>query len=310
MTKKIFDNIVGVFVVEEDEIIDEFLYEGLDDCEGRDEVVSDFKEEYDDIRLGEKSEYDSFRFLLDDEKFYPVFYENNLNSAVSDVKDSVDEDEVISKVINLLDRFENVFSELSEQVRSWYSLYLPELVSEVDEDEELIELLDSKSRDELLDYLGVEEDSTPGSSFSLNEDSYISLIVGNLKDISSTKEEYEEYLDSLLSDYAPNLKFLCGVKIASRLIDQAGGLEDLAKFPSSTIQVLGAEDSLFKHLTEGSSSPKHGFISRHPIVSKSSNKGKAARKLADKISIAARLDYFDGDFKADEIRSNLEDELL
>jgi nucleolar protein 56 len=62
--------------------------------------------------------------------------------------------------------------------------------------------------------------------------------------------------------------------------------------PSSRLQVMGAEKSLFKHLKGHAPSPKHGIIYRHPAVIGSPRRlrGRAARTLAAKLTIAARLD--------------------
>ena len=85
----------------------------------------------------------------------------------------------------------------------------------------------------------------------------------------------------------------------------------MALLPASTEQLLGAEKALFRHLKTGSRSPKFGVIFSHPIIQKASRKqkGKAARILADKLSLCARLDYFKGEFKAKEYRKEIEGKL-
>lgn len=92
---------------------------------------------------------------------------------------------------------------------------------------------------------------------------------------------------------APNLSNLAGPILAARLISRAGSLKRLSEMPSSAIQVIGAEKSLFKHLRGNAPSPKHGLIYRHPSISGSPKRlrGKIARALAGKLAIAARLDY-------------------
>ena len=75
-----------------------------------------------------------------------------------------------------------------------------------------------------------------------------------------------------------------------------GGLERLAKLPSSTIQVLGAEKALFRAIKTGSRPPKHGILFQHDDVHSAPKwqRGKVARSLANKIAIAARIDNFRG----------------
>ena len=69
------------------------------------------------------------------------------------------------------------------------------------------------------------------------------------------------------------------------------------------MQLLGAEKALFRHLKTGSRPPKYGVIVNHQLIStaKASDKGRMARVLADKASIAARVDFFKGDYVADKL---------
>ena len=80
--------------------------------------------------------------------------------------------------------------------------------------------------------------------------------------------------------------------------------------PASTIQILGAEKALFRHLKtkKKAKPPKYGILSRHILFDKAKRKdyGKVARALADKISIAVKLDYFKGKFLGDKLRKGLE----
>jgi nucleolar protein 56 len=65
-------------------------------------------------------------------------------------------------------------------------------------------------------------------------------------------------------------------------------------YPSSTVQIMGAEKALFRHLKSGDRPPKYGLIYQHPQVrgAKWWNRGKIARMLAGKISLAVRRDVF------------------
>ena len=100
---------------------------------------------------------------------------------------------------------------------------------------------------------------------------------------------------------APNLSALAGPVLAARLISLAGGLEDLAKLPSGTVQLLGAEDALFAHLRGQAPSPKHGVIYTHEYVhgTDPEHRGSAARALAGKLTIAARIDHYSGERRPD-----------
>ncbi|HDG64309.1 MAG TPA: C/D box methylation guide ribonucleoprotein complex aNOP56 subunit, partial [Thermococcus sp.] len=122
------------------------------------------------------------------------------------------------------------------------------------------------------------------------------------------RSEIEDYIDRAMDDVAPNLKGLVGAKLAARLISLAGGLKELAMMPASTIQVLGAEKALFRHLRSGAKPPKHGVIYQYPAINKSPwwQRGKIARALAGKLAIATRVDYFSGEYIAEELKKEIE----
>jgi nucleolar protein 56 len=125
-------------------------------------------------------------------------------------------------------------------------------------------------------------------------------IVSLAERIASLDDEAEElrsYVERETPTVAPNLAALAGPKLAARLISLAGGLENLAKKPSGTVQVLGAEDALFAHLRGHASSPKHGIIYTHDAVrgTHPDERGSAARAVAGKLAIAARIDHYSGE---------------
>ncbi len=124
--------------------------------------------------------------------------------------------------------------------------------------------------------------------------------------VDEEADDLRAYIERTAPAVAPNLSMLAGPVLAARLVSLAGGLGDLAKKPSGTVQVLGAEDALFAHLRGNAPSPKHGIIFTHEYVSgtRREERGSAARALAGKLSIAARIDHYSGDR-----RPELQDEL-
>ncbi|NPA38346.1 MAG: hypothetical protein GXN99_00960 [Candidatus Nanohaloarchaeota archaeon] len=135
----------------------------------------------------------------------------------------------------------------------------------------------------------------------------------NALELYELKEKMEKLLIKYVKEVMPNTSYLVGEKLAAKLLEEAGSLEKLAKMPSSTIQVIGAEKALFMHLLGKGKSPKHGIIFLSDYIQKAPPKkrGKVARILALKISKAVRLDYFDQGkiFKGEEIKKELEDAL-
>jgi len=78
------------------------------------------------------------------------------------------------------------------------------------------------------------------------------------------------------------------------LIAHAGSLTNLAKYPASTVQILGAEKALFRALKTKGNTPKYGLIFHSTFIGRAGtkNKGRISRYLANKCSIASRIDCF------------------
>ena len=127
--------------------------------------------------------------------------------------------------------------------------------------------------------------------------------------VDATIDELKERLGEKMKMLAPNLSELVGPLLAAKLISVTGGIENLAKLPSSSIQILGAEKALFRYKQGKGTPPKHGIIFRHPAVrsAKAKDRGKIARVLASKISLAAKADSFTGNFIADKLKKDFEE---
>ena len=104
----------------------------------------------------------------------------------------------------------------------------------------------------------------------------------------------EKQIENDMEHIAPNTTKLAGPLIGARLISIAGGLERLAVMPASTIQLLGAEKAFFRFKKEGGKPPKHGVIFQQSLINKApyNIRGKIARVIATKISIAVKADFF------------------
>ncbi len=112
--------------------------------------------------------------------------------------------------------------------------------------------------------------------------------------LSEYRKGLHEYLVSKMHAVAPNLSSLIGEQVGARLISHAGSLTNLAKYPASTVQILGAEKALFRALKQRSNTPKYGLIFHSSFIGRaeSKNKGRISRYLANKASIASRIDCF------------------
>merc|ERR1711971_1287011 len=122
---------------------------------------------------------------------------------------------------------------------------------------------------------------------------FASRVIG----ITEYRKELSTYLRSKMSVVAPNLSALVGDAVGARLISHAGSLTNLAKYPASTVQILGAEKALFRALKTRGNTPKYGLIFHSSFIGRAGakNKGRISRYLANKCSIASRIDAFSED---------------
>ena len=129
---------------------------------------------------------------------------------------------------------------------------------------------------------------------------------------SEILDQIENAIREIANIHAPSLSALLGPISAAKLISLAGGRERLARMPSGSLQVLGAHAAMSAH-RRGAPPPKHGAVLfSMPQVSRSPRwvRGKIARYLAGKASIAVRVDHFEGErwdeSKIEEINSEIE----
>ncbi|WP_457753264.1 C/D box methylation guide ribonucleoprotein complex aNOP56 subunit [Thermococcus sp.] len=232
-------------------------------------------------------------------------------------------DKMVIQAIEALDDIDKVINLLVSRLREWYSLHFPELDEILPKHPQYVAFVKNIGHrenvtKENLEKLGFSEgkierilkakEKTMGAWMDEKDIQIIQDFAKEIDDLYKLREEIEDYIDRAMDDVAPNLKGLVGAKLAARLISLAGGLKELAMMPSSTIQVLGAEKALFRHLRTGAKPPKHGVIYQYPAINKSPwwQRGKIARALAGKLAIAARVDYFSGEYIAEELKKELE----
>lgn len=112
------------------------------------------------------------------------------------------------------------------------------------------------------------------------------------RSIGDVHANLEKAIESAAPRRAANLTRLLGPDLTARLLAAAGGLDRLSRLPASTVQVLGAERAFFEHLRGRAPPPRHGLLFLHPTIQSAprAERGKLARALAGKASIAARRD--------------------
>ena len=216
-------------------------------------------------------------------------------------KESASEDKHLIQAINSIDEIDESISKLIERIREWYALYFPEM-DVIKNNETYIKLISQNKTKENI--MQAKPDAFPSNVLDLEDDinpldlEIMNRYANSIFELQKTRKEIVEYIDSKMEEIAPNLRLLVGSSLGAKLISHAGGLKRLATYPSSTVQIMGAEKALFRHLKSGDRPPKYGLIYQHPQVrgAKWWNRGKIARMLAGKISLAVRRDVFTKSF--------------
>ena len=69
----------------------------------------------------------------------------------------------------------------------------------------------------------------------MNIDKFANRVIA----LAEYRKELSKYLTDKMGNVAPNLAALIGDTVGARLISHAGSLTNLAKYPASTVQILG-----------------------------------------------------------------------
>lgn len=214
----------------------------------------------------------------------------------------VPRDRNLVQAIRSLDDMIESSNLMNERLHEWYGLHFPELADHA-RDRRYSELVSEYgNRKEIIAHLGLDIESI-GSDFEEDDMRAVMDLAGTLCRVYDERDATESYISDIVENISPNMCTLLGGPLTARLISLAGGLERLASLPSSTVQMLGAEKAMFRHLRSGKKPPKHGVIFQHPDVHRSPywQRGKIARTLAGKILIAAKIDRYGGEFRGDRL---------
>jgi len=221
-------------------------------------------------------------------------------------------DNMIIQSICLLDQLDKDLNTFSMRCREWYSWHFPELsrivsdnltfarvtklirnrnrLDEV-EKEELEQVVNDETKAQQIIDAGKTSMGTDISDFDMTN---IEHFADRVIHLTEYRHRLFAYLGKKMNDIAPNLSTLMGELVGARLISHSGSLTNLAKYPASTIQILGAEKALFRALKTRGKTPKYGLIFHSTFIGRAApkNKGRISRFVANKASIASRIDCF------------------
>eukprot|EP00401_Gymnodinium_catenatum_P015720 CAMPEP_0117546594 /NCGR_PEP_ID=MMETSP0784-20121206/46685_1 /TAXON_ID=39447 /ORGANISM="" /LENGTH=494 /DNA_ID=CAMNT_0005343465 /DNA_START=81 /DNA_END=1562 /DNA_ORIENTATION=+ len=216
-------------------------------------------------------------------------------------------DTMIIQAVGLLDDLDKELNNFAMRLREWYGWHFPEMGKIVTENlayAKAVKLIGLKSKAKDVDFseIGVPDEiagevkaaaeTSMGTEITEEDLANIMTLCERVIELTEYRASLGEYLKLRMNAIAPNLTYMVGELVGARLISQAGSLMSLAKHPSSTVQILGAEKALFRALKTKKHTPKYGLIYHASLVGQSAPnlKGKISRVLAAKLSLCCRVD--------------------
>ena len=188
-------------------------------------------------------------------------------------------DNMIIQSIATLDTLDKDINTLVMRVREWYAWHFPELTKLVVDNYQYARAaiaVNDKSQlsdadlPRLAEALGGDEEragavlaaarASMGQDISPIDLQHIASLAARVVSLAEFRLGLGGYLGDKMGAVAPNLQALVGDTVGARLISHAGSLTSLAKYPASTVQILGAEKALFRALKTKGNTPKYGLI--------------------------------------------------
>lgn len=283
-----------------------FKKQGAKRVESNNEIEKSLRENLRKITIERK-------IFKDQTEFNQFLTKVNLEMTKVKLKRSIQRDSLIMQANGAIEEIDKSVNIMSERLREWYGLHFPEMGRNVEEHKKFAAIIEKFGTREGIEEGDLKEIAKGSMGIELTDEDI--LIVRQFADkILATyklRDDMEKYLDKTLKQVAPNTREIAGTMLAAKLIGRAGGLDKLARFPSSTVQLLGAEKSLFRFLHGKGKPPKYGIIFNHQLIQTApiDKKGKIARILAAKISLAAKIDFYSHDDRSAGLKKDLQDKV-
>ena len=263
--------------------------------------------EMEDIQLTKPEVLVNAEFAKDENDSIQKLREFAINLSSSKITEvSSSPDLHIIQAINTLDDTDKIINGISSRLREWYGLHFPELDNIIDSVNGYAQIVISGKRENMADNVFVDagfpdskvqmlslvKEKSRGGDISEENLAIVQTLAKNILELFDMRKSLETQIDKQMKQIAPNISAILGTTVGARNLAKAGSLNRLSTMPASTIQILGAEKALFRSLKTGSNPPKHGLLFQHAIVHAAPRwqRGKIARAVASKASIAARVD--------------------
>ncbi len=257
-------------------------------------------------------------------KGFEALREEMLKSAKAGISKAYQSEEyALMQAVNAQIETSRSYNLAFERLGEWYGIYFPEIkitnpkslaklaieISSGRTDRESISkaLGEGGRVDEVVNSIS----STIGRKMDREEAAVVAGFARHVLSMAESLEMLDKYIKAAANRLMPNTTYLTDHMIAAELLSRAGSLERLATMPAGTVQLLGAEKALFKHIKFGSRPPKYGILFKLTEVTNAPReiKGKIARAYATKICIALKADYFSKNFIAEGLKKSLNESI-
>ncbi len=286
------------------------------DIERRSNTIMKFKEKLPKYAV-------EFKLTKNEDEFNELMHELSMQIARFSVTEAVAKRDICAvqaiRTIDDLDKTTNLFA---GRVREWYGLHFPELDNLIDSHEIYTKLVLNLGNRKNFSEVEIQKEGlskekakkiseyankSMGAEINKQDLQWMGTFAKDVLNLLRLRKNLEAYIEEVMEEVAPNMSALVGPILSARLISLAGSLESLAKRPASTMQVLGAEKALFRSLKTGSRPPKHGIIFQHVLINQAPKwqRGKIARVISGKLSIAARVDAFGGEPMGERLKNDV-----
>ncbi|MCK4884243.1 MAG: hypothetical protein KAS30_05200, partial [Candidatus Diapherotrites archaeon] len=210
------------------------------------------------------------------QKTLSILKKRALNASRQAVVEDLGPDRLIIESIAIYEDLDSTINLFATRLRDWYSVHFPEASRIFKENHEFTEFVDQtgdrkKITAKKLFSIGLSDkkvesiekvmENTIGIEISKQDMTEIQKFAKTVLSLEEQRDVILDYLGVKMNEVAPNINSLVGETVGAKLLAKAGSLKKLALMPSSTIQVIGAEKALFRHLKNKSiRPPKHGII--------------------------------------------------
>ncbi|XP_078352384.1 U4/U6 small nuclear ribonucleoprotein Prp31-like, partial [Oculina patagonica] len=233
--------------------------------------------------------------------------------------------QLIVEANNLTAEIDNEINIIHKYLRDLYVKRFPELESLVPNPMDYIRTVELLGNDleaskvDLTDVLppatkmvvSVTASTTQGEKLEEDEVERLMEACQTVTDLLDAKFKIFQYVESRMTFIAPNLSIIVGASTAAKLMGSAGGLTSLSKMPACNVLLLGSQKKTLSGFSSAAIMPHTGHIYFSEFIQDmpADLRKKAARVVASKCSLAARVDSFhensDGSV-GQQLRENIE----